>query len=106
MSYQSYPSASSEPSGQQQGFGYSQKDTDILQEEALKSEQRHFVGVVEQMAEIQMIINKEESDTCDIMSTPAGARLLNWSYVVRDTWWYRLFSRIDSTFKKRIARLS
>jgi hypothetical protein len=67
---------------------------------------KQFCSVLDEMVEIQKAINKQESDICDIMSTPAGARLLDWSYIVRGTWWYRLFSMIDGTFKKRIARLS
>lgn len=88
--YPSYPSALSEPSDQ----------------ELLRQHRAKPASVIDQMAAIQKIINKEESDTCAIMSTPAGARMINWSYVLRDTWWFKLFSRIDRNYKKRVSRLS
>jgi len=98
-------------------FGYRKPDRSILSELSEQSEPSAEINfkydqrtkpasVLDQMIEIQKIINKDESDLCAIMSTPAGARLLDWSYAVRGTWWYRLFSRIDGSFKKRIARLS
>lgn len=87
----SYPSHSSEPSSSQS--------------ETLRQYRANPYSVIDHMVAIQKTINKEESDTCDIMYTPAGARLLNWSLVIKATWWFKLFSRIDSNYKKRVSRL-
>ncbi len=56
-------------------------------------------GVIDELLKAQCLINQAESDTCDIMQLPAGARLLKWAYLVKSTWWYQIFSRIDPRFK-------
>ena len=50
---------------------------------------------VDKLVDAQLIENRAKSDMCDIVSIPAGAKLLRWAYLVKATWWYRLFSKID-----------
>lgn len=60
-------------------------------------------SAIDRLIKAQRHVNRAESDVCDIMSTEAGARLLQWSYAVRSTWWYKVFSRIDRRLKWREA---
>ena len=41
----------------------------------------------------QLKINQTESELCDLLSIPAGARIYRWSLNVKRTWWYKFFSR-------------
>jgi len=59
-------------------------------------------GNIDELIDVQRIVNKAESDYCDILSIPAGARLLQWSHTVRATWWYKVFSRIDPRLNGRL----
>jgi len=59
------------------------------------------MSIIDELIESQRIVNKVESDYCDILRIPAGASLLQWSYTVRSTWWYKVFSRIDHRLNGR-----
>ena len=62
-----------------------------------------YRGIVDDITESQIIVNEQDSDICDIMSTPAGVKMLEFVHAVRSTWWYKLFSKIDGRFKEKIA---
>ncbi len=62
---------------------------------------KKHVGIIDLMIEDQKKVNQVESDICNIMAIPAGDKLLKWSYKVRSTWWYKLFSKIDPRFKSK-----
>lgn len=58
-------------------------------------EYQNGVGIIDHLIGIQIEENSLESDITTIMSTKTGDQLLKWSYAVRRTWWYKLFSRFD-----------
>lgn len=64
-------------------------------------QRKEYMSIIDSLIESQRIVNQAESDICDIMRIPSGARLLQWSYTVRSTWWYKLFSRIDPRLNGR-----
>ena len=64
------------------------------------------MSIIDELIESQRIVNKVESDYCDILRIPAGASLLQWSYTVRSTWWYKVFEKIDPRFNGRAKKLS
>jgi hypothetical protein len=53
------------------------------------------------VSDAQRLINKRDSDMCDILAVPAAARLLEWSKIVSSTWWYRFFSFFDKRLNGR-----
>lgn len=61
-------------------------------------------AMVEFIAEAQRQHNLANSAYTDLISTAAGRSLMRWSSAIRSTWWYRLFSRVDVFYKRKLKK--
>ena len=65
-----------------------------------KKRVKKYYSILDGLIELQKEENKVESELYDLMAIPTGDKLLKWSYLVKSTWWYKAFSKIDPRFNR------